>query len=59
MIFSKELAIEPSEYFSINKLSISLEPNKQPPYGPIYSLGTIELITFKNYIKTNLTNSFI
>ncbi len=27
--------------------------------GPIYSLGPVELKTFKAYIKNNLANSFI
>ena len=33
--------------------------NKQPPYGPIYSLGPVELETLKTYIEANLANSFI
>ena len=32
---------------------------KQPPYGPIYSLGSVELETLKTYIETNLANGFI
>ena len=43
----------------INKHAIDLEPGKQPPYGPIYSLGPVELETLKIYIKTNLANGFI
>ena len=35
------------------------EEGKQPPYGPIYSLGPVELKTLKTYIKTNLANAFI
>ena len=33
--------------------------DRQPPYGPIYSLGPVELETLKTYIETNLKNSFI
>ena len=42
-----------------NKHVIGLEEGKQPPYGPIYSLGPVELETLKTYIKTNPLNSFI
>ncbi len=31
----------------------------QPPYGPIYSLGPVELETLKAYIKNNLASGFI
>ena len=31
----------------------------QPPYGPFYSLGPVELETLKTYIETNLANGFI
>ncbi len=31
----------------------------QPPYGPIYSLGPVELETLKSYIENNLANGFI
>ena len=33
--------------------------NKQPLYGPIYSLGPLEPETLKIYIKANLASSFI
>ena len=42
-----------------NKHPIELKKGKQPAYGPIYSLGPIELKTVKTYIKTYLANSFI
>ena len=38
---------------------IGLEEGKQPPYGPIYNLGPVELKILKIYIKTNLANNFI
>ena len=43
----------------IKVYAIELEDDKQPPYGPIYSLGPIELKTLKTYIKINLANNFI
>lgn len=39
--------------------AIDLEPDKLSFYGPIYSLGLIELKTLKVYIETNLANGFI
>lgn len=58
-IFSKESAAELPKRSKINKHSIDLEPSKQPPYGPIYNLGPVEMETFKTYIETNLSNGFI
>ena len=43
----------------MNEHAIKLEEGKQPLFGPIYSLGLVELETLKTYIKTNLANSFI
>ena len=45
--------IEPNEHV------IDLEDGKQPPYGPIYSLGSVELETLKTYIKTHLKTGVI
>ena len=42
-----------------NKHAIKLEKSKQLSYGPIYSLGPVELKTLKIYIKTNLSKGFI
>ena len=47
------------ENTGINELAIKLEKDKQLPFGPIYSLGSVELETLKTYIKTNLANDFI
>ena len=58
-IFSPDLAIKLPEYTKISTHVIDLEEDKQPPYGPIYSLGPMELETLKTYIKTNLANGFI
>ena len=57
-VFSEELAEVLPKYTRINKHAIELEEGKQPPYGPSYSLETIELKTLKTYIKTSLANSF-
>ena len=43
----------------MNEHTIKLEEGKQPLFGPIYSLGLVELETLKTYIKTNLANGFI
>ena len=58
-IFSAEHTAELPENTGINKHAIKLEEGKQPPFGPIYSLGPVELETLKTYIKTNLANGFI
>ena len=58
-VFSKESAEVLPERTGINEHAIELEDGKQPPYGPIYSLGPVELETLKTYIKTNLANGFI
>ena len=52
-------AVELPENTGINEHAIELEEGKQPPIGPIYSPGPIELETLKTYIKTNLANGFI
>ena len=58
-VFSAENATELLEYIRLNNHTIKLEEGKQPPFGPIYSLGPVELETLKTYIKTNLANGFI
>ena len=58
-VFSAEIAAELPENPGINEHTIELEEGKQPPFGPIYSLGLVELETLKTYIETNLANSFI
>ena len=58
-VFSKESVAILSEHTEINTHAIDLEEGKQPPYGPIYSLGPVELETLKTYIETNLANGFI
>ena len=58
-VFSPDLATELPKHTEINTHAIDLEEGKQPPYGPIYTLGPVELETLKTYIETNLANGFI
>ena len=54
-----ENAAELPENTGMNEHTIELEKSKQSLFGPIYSLGPVELETLKTYIKTNLANGFI
>lgn len=47
------------DYTEINMYTIKRKEGRQPPYGPIYSLGLIELEILKIYIETILDNDFI
>lgn len=58
VVFKKSTAVF-SNCLNINKYVINLEPNKQPTYKSIYSLGLIKLETLKTSIKINLANKFI
>ena len=58
-VFSMENAAELSEYTGINDHAIKLEECKQLSFGPIYSLGPVELETLKTYIKIYLAIGFI
>ena len=58
-VFSAENAAELLEHIGMNNNTIKPEKDKQPLFGPIYSLGTVELEILKTYIKTNLANDFI
>ena len=58
-VFSPDSAVEIPEHTGINDHPIDLVDGKQPPYGPIYSLGPVELETLKTYIETNLASGFI
>ena len=57
--FSSDSAAKLPEYTKINNYTIDLLDNKQPPYGPIYSLRPVELEMLKTYIKANLANGLI
>ena len=43
----------------MNEYAIKLKEGKQLLFGPIYSLGPVELETLKTYFETNLANDFI
>ncbi len=58
-VFSPKLAVELPKHTGINNHAIELVDNQQPPYGPIYSLGPVELETLKAYIKNNPVSGFI
>ena len=58
-VFLEKSANILSEQTGVNKYGIKLEKGKQPSYGPIYSLGPVELETLNMYIETNLANGFI
>ena len=47
------------KYTRINNYIIQLKKDKQPFFGLIYNLRSIELEILKIYIKTNLANGFI
>ncbi len=58
-VFLSKLTTKLFKYLDINKDTIELMNNYQPPYNSIYSLSPVELETLKAYIKNNLVNSFI
>ena len=58
-VFFLELASKLPDHTGINNHAIELVDKQQSSYGPIYSLGPVELKTLKTYIKTNLANGFI
>ena len=58
-VFLEKSANVLPERIKANEHAIKLEKDKQPSYGPIYSLRPVKLKTFKTYIKTNLINGFI
>ena len=58
-VFSADLPMELPENTGMNEHTIELIEGKHPPYGPIYSLGSVELETLKTYIETHLKTRFI
>ena len=58
-VFSEEKTLVLPERTEFNEHAIDLKDGKQPPYGPIYSLGLVELETLKTYIETHLKTGFI
>ena len=51
--------MELPENTGVNEHAIKLEEGKQPPFGPIYNLGPVELETLKTYIEIYLANGFM
>ena len=58
-IFLEEKALVLPEHTKLNDHAINLENGEQPFYGPIYSLGPVELETLKTYMETHLKIGFI
>ena len=58
-VFSKGKVLILLECIELNEHAINLEDGKQPLYGPIYSLGLVELKILKTYIETHLKTGFI
>ncbi len=58
-VFSPKLAVELPKHTRINNHVIELGDDWQFSYGPIYSLGPVELEILKAYIENNLANGFI
>ena len=58
-VFFPKLAAELPKHTRINDYAIELVDDGQPPYGPIYSLGLVELEILKAYIENNLVSGFI
>ena len=58
-VFSFNLAMELLKNIGINEHAIKLHNGKQALYGPIYSLGPVELETLKTYIETYFKTGFI
>ena len=58
-VFSEEKALVLPKITNLNQYTIKLQESQQPSYRLIYSLGPIELETFKTYIEIKLANGFI
>ena len=58
-VFLEEKALILPKVTELNRHAIELQEDQYPAYGPIYSLGPVELKTLKTYIETNLANGFI
>ena len=58
-VFSAKYAVKLLKHTEMNDYAIKLEKSKQPTFGPIYSLGPVELEILKTYIKITLANGFI
>ena len=58
-VFFSDSAMELPKYTGINNHPINLLDDKQPLYGLIYSLGSVDLEMWKTYIEANLASSCI
>ena len=58
-IFLPKLAVELLKHIKIYNHAIELVNDWQPLYSLVYSLGPVELITLKAYIKKNMASGFI
>ena len=58
-VFLENKALVLPERTELIEHAIDLENGKQPPYGPIYSQGLVELETLKTYIKIHMKTGFI
>ena len=58
-VFSDEKAWVLPKCTELNEHAINLEHDREPLYGPIYSLELVELETLKTYIETHLKTGFI
>lgn len=57
-VFLQKLTMELPYHTKINDHVSDLVDDREPPYGTIYSLGSVELKILKAYIKNNPANSF-
>ena len=58
-VFLTEYTTELLKNTGMNKYIIKLEECKQPLFGPIYSLRSVELEILKTYINFSRANGFI
>jgi hypothetical protein len=58
-VFDDEGAASLPEYSKRKEHAIDIEPGKQPPWGPIYSLSAKELSTLRVYIEDSLRRGWI
>ena len=56
--FSKSIADQLPEH-RIYDHKITLKPDTEVPFGPLYNLSETELVTLKSYLEENLSKGFI
>ena len=57
-VFSKSIADQLPEH-RVYDHKITLKPDTEVPFGPLYNLSETELVTLKSYLEENLSNGFI